>query len=63
MAKPIVSTEHLHVFLTVKELDKELNKLALGGWTVISSYPTVANMASLKGEAVIFCLLSREVEI
>ena len=57
------TTEHLHVFLTVRTLDAGLDKLALKGWTLITSYPTVANMTALDGAATVLCLLSREVNI
>ena len=63
MAKPIVVTQHVHVFLTLKELDGKLNKLALEGWTVITTHPTVANIASLDDKATMLVLLRREVEI
>ena len=61
MAKPIVPVEYLPILLSIKELKTELNKLGLEGWRIISSHPTVTNMAEAADDAVIFCLFMREI--
>lgn len=61
MAKPVETTQHLQVILNLTDLEAELDKLALDGWSVISCFPLHANVLELGKGARVFCLLKRVV--
>jgi hypothetical protein len=56
-------TQHLHIITPLKELELKLDLLALDGWTLLTSSPMNANAAELGEEALILCILSREVTV